>query len=93
MRLLAIEKRKELILSAELKAKEIHKKISFAADEKKSNPLVTHFSNDLEVIHVKEIDPPFNVDSMQEEKEKEKEHLTENTPEVRQEVILLQLIL
>lgn len=72
---------------------EIQKKMSFAADEKKSNPLVTHLSNDLDIIHVKEIeiDPPFNADSMQEEKEKE--HLTENTPEVRQEVILLQLIL
>lgn len=91
MRLLATEKRKELILSAELKATEIQKKTSFAADEKKSNPLVTQSRNDLDVLHVKEIeiDPPPNVDSILEEKEKEKEkeQLTENTPEVRQEVI------
>ena len=89
MRLLATEKRKELILSAELKATEIQKKTSFAADEKKSNPLVTQSRNDLDVLHVKEIeiDPPPIVDSILEEKEKEKEQLTENTPEVRQEVI------
>ena len=89
MRLLATEKRKELILSAELKAREIQKKISFTADEKESNPLVTQSRNDLDVIHVKEIeiDPPPSVDSILEEKEEEKEQLTENTPEVRQEVI------
>lgn len=80
MRHLAAEKRKEISLSAEVKAAEIKKAISIA-DEKHSNSI----TDNLDAMSVAEIDTSQK-DVEKEKEEKEKDRLTENTPEVRQEV-------
>lgn len=75
---MAAEKRREISLSAEVKAAEIKQKAISIADEKHSNSL----SDNLDAMNIGEIDSSLK----DVEKEKEKDRLTENTPEVRQEV-------
>lgn len=78
MRHLAAEKRREISLSAEVKAAEIKQKAISTADEKHSSSL----SDNLDAINI------TDMDSSQKdvENKEEKNRLTENTPEVRQEV-------
>lgn len=84
MRHLAAEKRKEISLSAEVRAAEVKQKAISIADAKDSNSL----SDNLDAISIAEIDTSQkDVEKEKENEEKEKDRLTENTPEVRQEVI------
>jgi lipase chaperone LimK len=77
---LAAEKRKEISLSAQVRAAEVKQEAISIADEKRSNSL----SDNLDAIGIAETD----TSQKDVEKEKEKDRLTENTPEVRQEVTL-----
>jgi hypothetical protein len=75
---LAAEKRKETSLSAEVRAAEVKQKAISIADEKHGNSL----SDNLDAMSIAEMDTSQDVEKETEEKDR----LTENTPEVRQEV-------
>jgi hypothetical protein len=78
LRHLAAEKRKETSLSAEVRAAEVKQKAISIADEKHGNSL----SDNLDAMSIAEMDTSQDVEKETEEKDR----LTENTPEVRQEV-------
>jgi hypothetical protein len=81
LRVLAAKKRDELAVLAQLKAEDLIKNGSVIADQKSSGSMSTERKGDEEVM------TEYEEDLRDKEKMQEnRERLTENTPEVRQEV-------